>query len=369
MKFTVLKDNFLKGLNIVGKAINARAPVPILSNILIKTEKGRLVLMASGLQITISAKIGAKVDKEGEITIPAKLLIDFVSQIADEKIEASLDGSVLTLKTDKSSAKFSGAGADEFPAIETIKKGVSFDLSSKEFAKAMQYAGFTVASDEGRPVLTGLYIEAEKSGILFAGTDGFRMAEYKMKLAKSIEEKVSFIVPARSFIEVGRALLAESESVSLTVDSEKNLLVLKVDDFEAYFRMIDGEYPDYRSIIPSDFTTEVHVSRADFENGVKLSNIFSRDSGNMIKLIVGKKGIQSMSQPSESGSNTTNISAEVTGEDVEIAFNAKYLLEFFASISDDEIVFKISDSLKPGLFKLEGKDHYFYIVMPMKANW
>ena len=369
MKFTVLKENFFKGLNVVGKAINSRTSMPILSNVLIKTEKGRLSMTASGLQLSITAKIGAKVDSDGAIAVPARLLAEFVSQVSGEKIDAELKGSIFKVNTDKSSASFAGADAGEFPTIDLVDKGLEVELSAKEFTQVLQLVGFTVASDEGRPVLTGIYCKAEGSSIIFAGTDGFRMAEYKMKLGKSVSEKIEFIVPARSFIEVGRAFVTEDEKLTLVVDPERNLVAMKAADMEAPFRIIDGEYPDYQSIIPAEFSSEVHISKSEFENGIKLANIFSRESGNMVKLVVKKGSVESISQPTETGSSSNEMSAEVTGEEVEIAFNAKYLLEFLANATEDDLVFKISEPLKPGLFKFEGKDHYLYIVMPMKANW
>lgn len=369
MQFTVLQNNLHNGLNIVSRAVNPRAAMPILSNILLKADKGQLKLTASDLQITISAWVGAKVDSSGEITVPARLLIDFVNQLSDEKINMNLDGSSLLVNTEKADATFSCIPANEFPDLELSESGIKVTLKADVAAKAIQEVQFAAATDDSRPVLAGIYCRLNKDNLILACTDGYRMAEYKMDVSLDLKEEVKCIIPAKALSDIVKAFSAKAETIDLIINSESNIVTVKVEDMEAQLRMIDGEYPDYEAIIPDDFETEVRVARSELLNGIRLASVFAKDSGNSIKILAGEKGLEVKSQPSETGSNSTKLTGEIDGEDIEIAFNAKYLLDFLSNIEESEIIFKALDPLKPGLFKVSGQDNYFFLAMPMKANW
>jgi len=388
MKFTVIRENLSNALNVVSKAVNQRSPLPILSNILIKTEKGMIQLFASDLQMSISASVGAKIDEPGEITVPAKIFIEFVNQVNSDKIDFSLSGAVLKLSTDKVNATLSGIPASEFPVMDRPKKGYEVTLPSDLFSKAIQKVQYVVAIDEGRPVLTGIYFKITKNELVIAGTDGYRMAEYSFGLQNAPfgikeDEVVSCVVPAKAFSENIKAFAGKSNDMTFAIYPENNVVTLKVDDYVAQIRMIDGEYPDYLSVVPSEFSTSIVIDSSEFSNGIKLASIFARDIGNMIKLLIKDGVIESISQPSESGSNITKMSADVEGEDIAIAFNAKYLLDFVSNQSSSgDIIFKTSDPLKPVLFsvnteenyfaegkKINGFKRYFHLIMPMKSSW
>jgi DNA polymerase III subunit beta len=371
MIFTVKKEHFSKALQIVGKAVNTRSPLPILSNVFIKTEKGMLKLVTSNLQVTITTKVGAKIDEDGEITVPARIITDFVNQVKDEKIEGKLKDSTLHLQTDSAKAHFSGISASEFPEIPEINTGITLKFKSADLVEILQKVQFAVAVDEGRPVLTGIYLKITKDNMIFACTDGFRMAEYQYKAKNLVEipEGVECIVPAKSFVEVVKSFASESEELELVINNEKNLVIVKGEDLEAQVRLIEGQYPDYAAIVPEEHTTEISITKSELDNGIKLASIFSRDLGNMVKIIADGEEIKALSQPTESGSNSTIMKGEIEGEDIEIAFNARYLLDFLAIINSEEILLRATEPVKPGLFKIVGMDNYFYLVMPMKANW
>lgn len=388
MKFTVIRENLSNALNVVSKAVNQRSPLPILSNILIKTEKGMIQLSASDLQMSISASVGAKIDEPGEITVPAKILIEFINQVNSDKIDFSLNGSILKLQTDKANATLTGIPASEFPVMEVPQKGYEVTLPSDIFSKAIQKVQYVVAIDEGRPVLTGINFKISKSELIIAGTDGYRMAEYSFGIQNTPvglkdNEVVSCVVPAKAFSENIKAFAGKSENITFAIYPENNLVVLKSEDYVAQIRMIDGEYPDYLSVVPTDFSTTVIIDSSEFSNGIKLASIFARDIGNMIKLVIKDGVIESISQPSETGSNTTRMSADVDGEDISIAFNAKYLLDFVNNQSaGGDIIFKASDPLKPVLFSVNNEENYFsegkkqndfkryfHLIMPMKSSW
>jgi DNA polymerase-3 subunit beta len=253
MQFTVLQANFQKGLAIVSRAINTRSPMPVLSNVLIKTDKGRIKITSSDLQITISSWIGAKVDAPGEITVPAKLLIDFVNQLNDEKIDLVLDGSNLKVTTEKAKASLTTIPASEFPNLELPEDGNKLIIKSSDLVKAISQVQFAAASDESRPVLTGIYLKAENDILVIACTDGYRMAEYKLKLPSAVSEPVKCVIPAKAFTDIVKSFAPKSESLELIINNEKNTVVLRAEDSEAQLRMIEGTYPDYESVLPKEF--------------------------------------------------------------------------------------------------------------------
>jgi len=208
MKFTILQKNFKQNLDVVGNAINSRTPLPVLSNILIKTEKGRIKLVASDLQVTIATYVGAKIDEDGEITIPAKLLSEFVNQLVDEKITGELESNSLQLTTNKVKAVFSGIPANEFPEVVDIKdSSTKIVLDANKFLESIHKVYFASATDEGRPVLTGVYLKVKGNSLILASTDGFRMSEYKLSLSKPIKNEFECIVPARIFSTVLKSFL------------------------------------------------------------------------------------------------------------------------------------------------------------------
>jgi DNA polymerase-3 subunit beta len=369
MQFTVLQENFQKGLALVGRAVNTRSPLPVLANILIKTDKGRIKVTSSDLQITISSWIGAKVDQPGEITVPAKILIDFVNQLSDEKIELILDGSNLKVTTDKAKATLTTIPASEFPNLELPEDGDKLTIKSSELVKAISQVQFASAVDESRPVLTGIYLKAEGETLVIACTDGYRMAEYKLKLSVNVPTEVKCVIPAKAFSDIVKSFAPKSENIELIINTDKNAVVVRAEDSEAQLRMIEGQYPDYEAVLPKEFTSEVHVSKTELLNAIKLTSIFARDIGNSVKLSANENGIEAKSQPSETGSNLSKINGELEGDPIEITFNAKYLLDFLSNIDETEIIFKASDPLKPGLFNIKDQDNYFFLAMPMKANW
>lgn len=369
MKFTVKQQNLSKSLSILNKAVNQRTSLPLLSNVLIKTEKGRLKLMSSDLLTTISVWIGAKIDEQGEYTIPAKVLTEFVTQIKDDTIDFSLEGSSFKAVTSKAKSNFSGMPASDFPTIEADDSSKSITVKSSKFLDALSKVAFAIATDESRPVLTGIYVRIVEGRLILAGTDGFRMAEHKLDVENLDSAEFSCIVPGKYFYEIAKSFCANSEDLKISLNETRNVLLISVEDMQAQIRLIEGNYPDYEAIIPDEFTTDVILPSSELSGALKLASVFAKEGGNMVKLSILGSDVEIISQPTESGSNTTNLSAEAKGEDVQIAFNAKYLLDFTNNIGDEEVCIKILESLKPGMFRITSNPDYFYIVMPMRANW
>lgn len=369
MKLTVKQSNLVKALTIVNKAVNPRVSLPMLANVLMRTEKGRLKLTASDLQTTISVWLGAKIDEQGEYTVPAKILTEFVTQVKDETIDFALTGAILKASTSKAKANFSGMPAHEFPSIEADTQGQTIKLKSKDFLDAVSKIVFTVATDESRPILTGIYLKAQNNLLTIAATDGFRMAEYKLDLNELFETEVKCVIPGKYLADVVKAFAPASEEIVLNVNMDRNVATIKVEDMEAQIRLLEGDFPDYEAIIPESFTSEMKFMSSELGSALKLASIFSRESGNMIKITGSDEKMEVLSQPTEAGSNTVAITGDFTGDEIQIAFNAKYILDFVNNIEDTELSFNTLESLKPGLFKITENPNYFYLVMPMRANW
>lgn len=369
MKFTVKQSNFTKALNIVNKAVNPRTSLPMLSNVLIKTEKGQLKLTASDFMATISVWMGAKIDEQGEYTVPAKLLTEFVSQLTDDTFDAMLVGAQLRIKTSKATANFSGMPGTEFPTIEVQRTQEGIKLDAKKFLEALSKVNFAVATDESRPILTGIFLRVEGDQLTIAGTDGFRMAEHKLTLDEPVKSPIKCVIPGKYFLDIVKAFSATSQQLNIHLVNERNVVLLWVEDMEAQLRLLDGEYPDYEAIVPGEFSTTIKTTTKEIGNAIKLASVFAKETGNMIKLVANDQKIEVLSQPNETGNNDTILSGDFDGEEIQIAFNAKYLLEFANNIGESEITFYAIESLKPGMIKLDGNPDYYYLVMPMRANW
>jgi DNA polymerase III subunit beta len=283
MKISLLKENFYKGVAIASKAVSNKASIPSLSNILIKTEDNQLKLTASDLFVTISVWISAKVEESGATTVPAKLLNSFLSQITEEKIDCHLDADNFNVKTGKVNSTFSTISAEQFPAIEGFDTEEVISIKSEDLLRAMQSLQFVPASTESRPVLTGILFNMSGKVLTLAVTDGFRMAEYKINLEKSVSKEYSFILPARSTIEIIKSFGAESEIIDMSPISSKNAVAFKVEHMEAQLRLIEGEFPNYKAILPSEFATKVIVAKEEIFNAIKLASIFAKDYDNMVK--------------------------------------------------------------------------------------
>lgn len=368
MKFNTLRDPFLKGVNVVSKALNSKTAIPALSNILIKTEDNSVKLIASDLHVTISAKVGADIQNAGATSVPGKLLASFVSQLSADKVNCELDGENFKVQTDKVKSSFATISSEEFPGVEILHEGNLININSGDFAKALQHIQFVPSISDSRPVLTGIYIKIDSSKLTLAATDGFRMAEYVLNVKSDVSE-LSCIVPAKAFTDIAKTFCGEEEEIEVYINKTKNVLGLKVKDMEAQIRMIDGDYPNYRGIIPASFANKAEMDKTSLSSGIKLASIFSKDYDNMIKISQLGGNIEIKSQPTESGSNSSQVDGTVSGSDIDIAFNAKYMIDLVNNVGGDKIILETNESLKPASFKVEGNENFIYIVMPMRAGW
>ncbi|MBG54309.1 MAG: DNA polymerase III subunit beta [Chloroflexi bacterium] len=378
MKISCLQQNLSRGLAIVGRAVATRSNLPVLQNVKISTQNDMLVLTGTNLDIAITTKIGAQIEEEGEITIPARLLSDFVNTLPDDRIdiESSADLMSVTLKCLRFEANINGADPSEFPPIPTVDEGSTIKIDPQILKETVDYVAFAAATEDSRPVLTGIKIEVNNDDFTFAAADGFRLAVYQGKLSDSIEDSFEFIIPARSMQEIGRLIGTDSSPVEFTVTPAGTHALFNIGNVEIVSQLMPGSFPNYRSLIPENYKNQVLADLSDFTNAVKTASIFARDGSGIVRIqIVGNgesAGLSISSRAEELGENQGEIDARVEGEideESRIAFNNKYLADVLDVLGDGEVVFEMTGASSPGVLRSISKPGYTHVVMPMFVQW
>lgn len=366
MKLSVTQENLTKALSNIGRVAASRNELAILNNILLRTDGGRLLIAATNLEIASTQYIGAKIEKPGAITVPARLVTEFVSSLPHGVIELEVKDAHLHLKSDKFSSIINGVVADEFPELPTVdeKKAVRFDISVEEFKKAVSQTIIATSSDASRAVLTGVYWHSHEGSLYLAATDGYRLAEKRILTAKN---EVSAIIPASTLQEVLRCISDSNKKIELYFDDTQ--VCFRTDELEIVSRLIDGKFPDYRQLIPASSETEVVIHKVDFSRITKIASLFARESGGGITLSASKDAslLSIHSIASELGENTSEATADVSS-DGSVTLNSRYLTEALNVLDGDDVVFAFSGKLSPCVVKERSKKtDYMHIVMPMKS--
>lgn len=367
MKFSVLKENINKALSIVGKSLSTRPQLPILGNILIKAEEHNLILSATNLEMGISYTIGAKVDTSGQTTVPGKLLIDFINSISAEKIDFELKDNNLTVKTNNTQSLFTTVNASDFPPFPHANENEKV-FSLDKLKDSIQRMVFAASTDETRPVLTGVKVNMAGGKISLTATDGYRLSLDQVETADKKEE-LNVILPAQTLLEVVRiAADVKAGQIGLFLIGSKNQIVFTLPNILIFTRIIDGEYPNVEKIIPGEFKTRVTIDRDSFTQTVKTASLFARGAANIIKIKISKDGLKLSANTPQVGENEDFVEAKVEGEEMEIAFNYRFLLDLLNNFPDESVVLEASGPLSPGLFKPQKPSSYVHIIMPVRVQ-
>jgi len=363
MKLQVTQENLNRALGSVARVANSRGTLPILANVLIKTSNNRLSLSATNLDIAITHYIGAKVKDEGSITVPARLMQDFVGSLPDGVIELDLQETKLHVTTDQYQSVVNGIVADDFPVMPAIKDGNSWTIKGGLFKKALQQVVFAASNDETRPVLTGVLLQTLNGKLYMAATDSYRLAEKQLGANK---QDISLLVPASAMHDLLRVLADDDQDVKVTHDDQQ--MLFQVADIELVTRLVDGKYPDYRKLIPDSFATRATLKRADLVNVTKVSSLFARESAGSVTIEVDDKAgqLSIRSVASQLGENTATAPAKVTGSG-SITVNSRYLLDALGVLSGDEVSFGFNGKLEPTLLNDLASPDYQHIIMPLKS--
>lgn len=375
MKLSCLQENLNKGLGIVGRAVATRTTLPITQNVLLATDQSRLKLAATNLEMAITYWTGAKVEEEGAITIPARLLSEFVSSLPNDHINMTLTQHSLQLKCARFEARINGLDAEDFPPIPQVSDGIATKIEAESLRKGISQVAFAAATEESRPVLTGVQAEFDGDKLTLAAADGFRLAVHNAPLLSPVSDKTAAIIPARALNELNRFLSDQEEPVEITLNQQKSQALFCLKNIEMVSQLIQGAFPNYSQLIPESYTTRAVVDVAEFLRATRMASIFARDGSGIVRLIMtpgteltpGKLNISARAE--EIGDNVGEIDALIDGEPAKIAFNAKYLSDVLSVLHQNQVALETTTSSSPGVLRPVGVDNYIHIVMPMFVQW
>lgn len=366
MELSVTQENLARALSAVGRVATSKAGLPVLSNILLRTEGNRLLVAATNLEIAATYYIGAKVAKQGSITLPARLVSEFVSSLPKGTVDLNVKATRMTITSGNYTSVVNGMDADEFPELPAIdeKQAVTYSVATPDLKQALGQTVITSSSDSTRPILTGVYWHSVDGALYLAATDGYRLAERKLMDTKS---EIAAIVPTSSLQEVLRTLTDTIDEVEVLFDDTQ--VRFRIGEAEITSRLIDGNYPDYRQLIPKESETVVEINAGDFARTVKIASLFARESGGSVTLNADsdKQELSIHSIASELGENTSTASANVS-QSGQITLNSRYVADALGVIDGDTITFRFSGKLSPCVLSAKQKDmNYIHIVMPLKS--
>lgn len=373
MKVSCLQENLSKGLSIVSRAVAARSTLPVLGNILLATDQGRLKLAATNLELAVTNWIGAKVEEDGAITVPARVLIDFVNSLPPERIDMELNVRTQTLhvKCARYDANVKGIDATEFPIIPTISENRKLSLEPDTLREMIEQVTISAATDESRPVLTGVIAKFDKDRVTFAAADGFRLSVRHATLPAPVEQAFNVIIPAKALQEVGRVSADQEDAIEMAVTENRTQVLFRLTNIEIVSQLIDGAFPDFTRIIPDSRNTRTVVNTAELQSAVRASEVFAREAMNTVRIQIapaGETGAGKMTltaNSAESGDNVGEIDATVDGQAVEIAFNARYLKDVLNVLHSPQVALETSSAASPGVIKPVGRDDFTHVIMPM----
>ena len=376
MKFTCLQENLSRALATVGRAVSAKSTLPVTQNVLLSAEQSMLKITATDLSISMTTWIGAQVEEEGAVTVPARLLNDFVNSLPAEVIEVEMKAKPIGvhIKCMSFESNISGTKAEDFPPIPTVDEGLTVKMEPDVLREAIKRVAFAAASDISRPVLTGVKVDISGDEVKFAAADGFRLAVYTTTLAEASVEDAGFIVPARVLNEIERLLARQETPMEFMVTPSGNQALFRVADVEIVSSLIPGNFPNYENLIPSSYTTRAVLNSQEFLRATKTASIFAREGNDIIRLQVaggeedGPGHLAVSSRSEEVGNNEGRLAAAVEGKDGKIAFNSRYLLDVLGVLGGD-IAAEMSSPSSPGVIRPIEGDDYIHVVMPMFVQW
>ncbi len=363
MKLQVTQQNLAKALSTVARVANSRNTLPILSNVLLRTENNRLSIAATNLDIGITHFIGSKITKEGAITVPARLMQDFISSLPDSVLNLELTDNKLHITNDQYQSTINGIVADDFPVMPAIKEGVTWKAPAADFKKALSQVVFAASADDARPVLNGVFFHSSGGQAVAVATDSYRLAENKLT---KTPKQINFLMPGSAAQDLLRIISDTDQEVVVTHDDQQ--VLFRVGDVNLVARLIEGNYPDYRKLIPTKFATTAKLARADFINIAKVSALFARESAGSITIKADRddKSVSINAIASQLGENTAKAEAKVTGGG-DVTLNSRYLIEALNAFGAEEIEFCFNGKLEPCILRSATEPNYLHLIMPLRS--
>jgi DNA polymerase III subunit beta len=373
MKASVSQQHLAHGLSIVSRAVSPRSSLPVLANILVATDEGRLRLSATNLELGITCWIGAHVEEEGSTTVPARIFSDLVGALPNDQVTLSLNTRTQTLnvRSGTSSTDIKGIDAQEFPPLPVQDPSAGIQLNVADFKEMIQQVVFAASTDESRPVLMGILISVAGDKITLVGADGFRISERKADLSSPVSQPVGAIIPARALSELARVASDGEQALSMIIPRGRGQVVFHLKDIELVSQLIDGNYPDYKAVIPRSFKTRTVVSTPILLNACKQAEIIAREGTNVARLNITPGGelkpgtVELSSSSEETGSSENIIDASIEGSPLLIAFNVGFLREVLEVIKTPNVAIETGVANSPGMIRPVGEENFFHVIMPM----
>lgn len=376
MQVSVLQENLAKGLSIVSRAVENRPTLPVLGNVLLQSEDARVKLSATNLQMSITCWIGAKINKAGAITLPARTFAELVNNLSKERVDLTLDISTHTVnvRCGATVSNIKGIDASEFPLIP---QGGDFDVSipGKVLKEMIRQTAFAAAKEDNRPILTGVYTQFDGNVMTMAAADGYRLAVRTTEIERTFTKPVEMVVPAKSLMEVERIISEEDDEVFITLPDNRNIVLFHMKNVDVASQLLEGKFPDFSAIIPRSYSTATTMYTSDLLTACKRAEIFARDSANSAVLYVkpprapGEPGeVMVRGRSAERGDNEGMIDASVEGEPLDISFNIKYLIEVLNVVNEERVVFESNGSANPGVLRPVERDDFIHVIMPMSVG-
>jgi len=376
MRVSVLQENLAKGLSIVNRAITSRPSMPILGNVLISTEDSRLKLSATNLELGITTNIGAKVEEEGSITVPARIFLDLINTLPPERVDMELDTrtNTLSIHCGSGSTNVKGIDATEFPAVPEAEADTGMAVPATVFREMIDQVVFSAAKEDNRPILTGILAKFEDTTFTMAAADGYRLAVRTTELESRVGTPMTLIIPARTLAELSRIIGENDTHVYISIPPGRSQVMFHLEAVDMVSQLIDGKFPDYEQIIPKARSTVTQVYSHELQRACKWAEIFAREAANTIRVRItpGEGNLPGqmlmMAQSQEKGDNQWTLDASIDGPGLEVSFNVRYLLDVLNVIPEEQVVLETNGASSPGVFKPAGREDFVYVVMPMSVS-
>lgn len=373
MKVSVLQENLAHGLSIVSRAVSPRSTLPVLANVLVATDEGRLRLSATNLEMGITCWIGAKIGEEGSTTVPARTFSDLINTLPEGQVDMDLAVRTQTLnvRSGSSNTDIKCIDSQEFPPmpIPDMDGGVVFKVS--DLKELIHQTVFTASSDDARPVLTGVLVTVDGNKVTLAAADGFRLSIRSLELSDDVDRSLQAIIPARALNELARIASDGEETVTMVLPPGRGQVIFRMDDIELTSQLIEGNFPDFQQIIPTSHNTRTVVSTSSFLKACKQAEIFARDGSHIARLNITpgdelqQGALEISAQSEETGSSEAMVEATVDGQPVLIAFNVRYLREVLDVVNTQNVALETTAAAAPGVIRALGEDGFLHVIMPM----
>jgi DNA polymerase-3 subunit beta len=365
-----MQENLARGLSVVSRAVSSRSTLPVLANVLLRTENAGLKLTATNLEIGITYWVPGRIETDGATTVPARLLSDLVASLpGSEKVDLELQGTdTLHLRCGRVATHVRGIDADEFPAIQAAGERPTTRIAQKVLKRALEETIFAAATDEARPILTGVLARFEGSRLTLAAADNYRIAVRTIEVMDPVEA-VSVVIPARALAELGRILADTDDPVELVLAQARNQVLFHLDGVDLVSRLIDGQFPNYQQVLPAGRASRAEFDREELLRAVRPAALIASSSANIVKLQVGDEGTGvTVTATAEVGDYTGEVEAAVEGDPTTIAFNARYLADVLGNVGAERFALDLNGPLSPGVFRPVGDADYVHVVMPVRTT-